>query len=293
MLRAAVSVAVLSLGVAGAQDPASSLVTSFEVVSVKPSPTADGRPRFAGRRGGPGTSDPGRWVAENMTLASLVAAAYHLRRYEYSGPAWTEEARFDITAKVPQGATREQIPLMLASLLAQRFHLRFHFDDRTVEGYALVVGKNGPKLDPSVEEPQVEVPKMSGPPVVGKDGYPELPPGRFSTSAMLPNGRMRARQHNYTMSQFATFLTNETGRPVTDATGLEGKYDITLKWTIAALRPQSQESPSSALPADPEVDSGPTVFEAVQQQLGLKLDAKRIAIRVLVIDSVDRTPSEN
>ena len=283
---------------------------AFEVASVKASPPPEGRGVFVRSDGGPGTKDPGRWTAQNFSLSNLVTYAYNLKRYEYSGPSWMDTERFDIVAKVPEGATKDQFRLMLQNLLAERFKLKIHREKKDSQVYDLVVAKNGPKLTESVNDPQGEGAGPGpgagrgagfgpGPPKIDKDGFPELPPGRESMTIMM-NGRARTRQHNYTMESLANMLAGQIAKPVTEATGLKGKYDFTLTWATGgggrAIPPPGggaagggPESPIASM-AD---DSGPTIFTAIQEQLGLKLEQKKGTIELVVVDHAEKTPTEN
>jgi uncharacterized protein (TIGR03435 family) len=278
---------------------------AFEVASIKPSPPPDGRGMRVGGTGGPGSKDPGRWTVQNMSLSNLVTMAYNLKRYEYSGPSWLDAERFDITAKVPEGATREQFRQMIQNMLRERFGLQVHREKKELQGYDLVVAKNGPKLSESVPEPPqpegtgrgtASMPGPPGPPRLDKDGFPELPPGRGSMMIMM-NGRARSRQHESTSEQIANMLANQLSKPVTDATGLKGKYDFTLTWStgngMRAVPPPPGGGPESPLANMPDTDSGPTIFGAVQEQLGLKLESKKVTIELVVVDHIEKIPTEN
>ena len=292
MLRATISVCLFPASVAvNAQTQQQVSTAAFDVVSIKPSPEATNPTASSRRKGGPGTPDPGRWTAENTSLSGLISFAYHLRRYEYLGPDWLERAKFDISAKVPNGATRDQLPAMVSTLLADRFHLTFHYESKEIEGYRLIVTKNGPTLKPAVEG--LDTPVSAGPTRIDSDGYPELPSGTSSFSATLPDGHSTTRMHRCTMSQFATFLTNEVhGKPVADSTQIPGEFDITLRWNTLSIS-ASPPSPGGGDAAASDVDSGTTIFAAIQRQLGLRLEPQKIPVRVLVVDRADKMPTEN
>jgi len=120
---------------------------SFEVASIKPHvrPPGNGL-RRVGSRGGPGSGDPTRYSIENMTPANLVTMAYDIAFYQLSAPDWMERDRFDIAARVPEGSTKEQLPLMLQRLLGERFGLKVHFEKREMPAYELVVAKRGSEV---------------------------------------------------------------------------------------------------------------------------------------------------
>ena len=127
----------------------------FEVASIKPSPEPSGGGRMMrmGGRGGPGSKDPTRYTAQNMTMMDLLIQAYKVKRYQISGPEWLASAHFDINAKIPEGATKEEFGPMLQNLLAERFGLVVHHETRQMPVYDLVVfAKTGSKLKEHVEE---------------------------------------------------------------------------------------------------------------------------------------------
>ncbi len=289
--------------------------TVFEVASVKPgaAPTpqvsADGRATAmrSGCMGGPGTQDPGRYTCQNATLSSIVASAYELKRYQYSFPSWMNAAYFDITAKVPAGTTKEQFRLMKQNLLAERFKLAAHFEQKETQVYELVVGKDGAKLQES--QPEAESAKDAPPTELSKlkrdsEGIPILPrrPGSVSMLMMSggPSGSlMRMQASDQTMEQLASLLSNQVGKPVTDATGIKGKYDITITCSPDSMGslpvppPPGAAAPGETPPSAMPADTRPTIFAAIQQQLGLKLEPKKGAVDFLVIDHVEKTPVEN
>jgi uncharacterized protein (TIGR03435 family) len=255
---------------------------TFEVASIKPSPP-DAINR--GMSGGPGTKDPGLFTCVNVDLASLVINAYDIRWVQFSGPAWMRSARFNITAKIPEGATKAQFRLMQQNLLVERFKLTLHHEQKEVATYSLVVARNGFKLKESTADPPPVDPSEykppSGPPKKDKDGFPVIPPDdpRPMMSA-IDGPRWVQRFTRRTMEQLARYVETLVDRPVEDATGLKGKYDFTLKWINNRGRPPSD-------------DTGPNIFEALEAQLGLKLESKKAAIDILVVDHIEKTPTEN
>src|ERR1700678_3958510 len=153
----------------------------FEAVSVKPSPEpALGQGGLATScTGGPGTGEPGIYQCTRVVLASLIINSYGIAPYQLSGPDWITAQEFEITARGPEGATRDDIKLMLQSMLADRFKLAVHHETREMPMYDLVVAKGGPRLRPPMEEsPQGSLPPDPGSqPNRSGDGYPALPPG--------------------------------------------------------------------------------------------------------------------
>jgi uncharacterized protein (TIGR03435 family) len=248
-----------------------------------------------GVTGGPGSKDPVRWSCENLSLSNLVEEAYDLHAFQLVAPDWMQQARFHIEAKLPVNATKEQFREMLRSLLAERFGLKVHADKKEMSGYELVLAKGGPKFKeaapPKPEDPDDSAARRreSGPPPRAERGFPVLPPGTSGMAIM--RGFARAQWLNMTTEELARNLSYQSRRPVTDVTGLIGKYDFSLYWKAGALdtAPRLDSEPASAAP-DP---SGPSLFSALQEQLGLKLDSKQVTLNVIVVDHAEKTPTQN
>jgi bla regulator protein blaR1 len=254
---------------------------SFDVASVKPSPPpTGGRSANYKMSGGPGTKDPSRFACENFDLASLIEMAYDVPDFLLSVPTWTRDRRFDIVAKLPEGTTKEQFRLMQQKLLIERFKLAVHRAKKEMPVFELVVAKGGPKLkDPSAAEPTQESQEPVIPSPLKKDanGFPVLPPGQ--TAYAIAGGHGRIRGSGETMEHFASTLAGQLREPVIDATGLRGKYDFTLSWLLVDLPPDG--------------DTAPTLTNALPTQLGLMLKRTRGQVNTLVVDHVERTPTEN
>ncbi len=210
--------------------------------------------------------------------------AYGLQRYQLSAPDWLGDDRFDIVAKVPEGATKEQFATMLRDLLTSRFKLATHHEEKEIQAYELVVSKNGPKLEESVDDSQSApgTHEATSRATLGPDGFPVLPAGRSSAMVMM-KGRARMRMAKTSMEQLAARLSSQVSCPVTDATGLKGKYDFTLSWVSQILQAQDGDADSP----------GPDIFGALQQQIGLKLESKKAPVDVLVVDRIEKLPTEN
>jgi uncharacterized protein (TIGR03435 family) len=264
---------LLTILTAVAQTPDSSV--QFEVASIKPSAPPTGRGMRVWSRGGPGTDDPTTYACENYTLLGLIWEAFDIQSYQLSGPDWLISARFNVSAKVPPGTTKEQFRLMRQNLLADRFKLTYHRSQKEMTVFNLVVGKNGPKFKEFVDGPEPQ--DDDGPPKKDANGFPLLPRGKGSSMAIMGN---RAALHNGggTMTELAASLANQLRQPVTDATGLNGKYEIAMTW----------------VPGDIAADNpGPSIFQALQDQLGLKLESKKGMIDIVVVDHIEKTPTEN
>jgi uncharacterized protein (TIGR03435 family) len=262
---------------------------AFEAVSIKPSPPP-GRSMMQGTRGGPGTRDPGLFTTENFSVSNLLQMAYSVDWYRISGPEWMKDARFNIAARVPAGATQQQLRLMLQTMLVERFGLKVHHESKEAPGYALVAAKNGPRFTPSSKATTAaddgqslpDTPPAIGPPTLDKDGFPIIPAGSRVSARGGPDGRRTQKFDNESMEEFAHTLSENVGRPVKDATGLKGEYDFTLRWVADQAGREADD-----------VAPRPTIFEALQQQLGLKLEPAKTQIDVLVIDHIEKTPTEN
>jgi uncharacterized protein (TIGR03435 family) len=251
--------------------------TQFEVASIKPSRPVSG-PIRVGSRGGPGTSDPSLFTCENCGMAMLLRQAFDLRDYQLAEQVWMRSERFNVSAKIPEGATREQFRLMMQDLLTERLKLKFHYEKKEMQVYELVALKSGPKLKESAG------PSDSAQPAgftVDADGFPILPLSRELAYIKTADGHSAMREAEMTMDELAVLFSQQLGRPVTDATGLKGKYDFALKWI---------EQTAGAPATD---DSGPNMLRAVQEQLGLKLESRKGLVDVLVVDHVEKIPTEN
>jgi|SRR5579863_535314 len=263
------AVAVLIVTASGifAQPPAARpAFDSFEVATIKPAPP-DSRGRVVRMQ------SAHQLFAKNFTLKELVGYAYSLTPRAISGgPAWIESDRYDILAGTPGEVrpTQDEQMQMMRKLLADRFSLGFHREPKEFPIYALTVAKNGSKLKESSGPPDA-LPELVN--VV----YPEEPAG---VRIVLP-------ARNATMGQFAAMMNRAVlDRPVVDQTGLSGKYDFDLEWTPDETQFGGQ------LPQGTPEHPKPDLFAAVQQQLGLRLEATKGPIEALVIDKVER-PSEN
>ena len=285
---------VLYCAAAPAQTPAR---PEFEVASIKPSaesagtgasPTSPARSRKLQKatRKGPSPEDPERYTANRVTLLSLLMTAYQLAPYQISGPAWLDSSRFDVNAKIPEGATKAQFGPMLQNLLADRFKLVTHRETKQMTVYDLVVAKGGPRIRDHVELPPGPPP---APAKLEMDAYglPASPMfGAGKTSTVMTPDRARLWAYAETMPQLAEMLSGQLAKPVTDSTELKAKYDFVLSWA-----PDSAPRPSGDAASDPA--ALPTLLAAVQEQLGLKLEPKKGPVAILVIDHIDKLPTEN
>ncbi len=256
--------------------------STFDVASIKPAVLISTRCGYR-MEGGPGTADPGRLAFHNISLAALVRFAYFGQIHAcdssvLSAPAWLDSEGFEIAAKIPAGTSPSQVRLMLQNLLTERFKLATHREPKVVSAYALTVAKSGPKFKVSVDAPATSAANEKSKPSTDKDGFPvPAPPGSW---IITRNGHTRMQQRKIDLGTLARQLQNQLDRPVTDATGLQGTYDFTLSWTADSS-------------VTPDSDAPPDIFMALQQQLGLKLEASKITIETIVVDHAEKTPIEN
>ena len=256
---------------------------TFEVASVKPSPPPEGGPLGFFRvsaDGGPGTNDPTRIDYRNMSMGNLVVRAYGIKHFQLSGPDWINSEMYDIVAKVPPGATKEQFSLMLQNLLVERFKLQIHRETKDLPMYYLGVAKTG-KLKPHAEAPppaDADKPPADAPRPIktDQDGYPVLRPG---TTMAAMNGKARLQVDDKDLAWLVAQLSAQLGAPVHDDTGLKGQYDFALYW--------------STRPPAADADTGPDLFAAVTEQIGLKLEKKKGPVEILVIDHAEKVPTAN
>ncbi len=218
---------------------------SFEVASVKPA-----RPDAAGMlRGGPGTADPEAFTIESFALKDLITYfSFHLRAFQVSGPAWIENTRYDIAAKVAPGATKEQRDLMMQNLLVERFRLKFHYEEKTHAAYDLVVDKRGFKLKPPTRETDVGEVNRQNAAMTGQ---------KAMISMYAVDGGRGFYAIAATVNEFRGVLESQLdGVPVLDKTGIRGTYNFRIQY----------------VPGNGATDSSlPSLFTAVEECCGLKL----------------------
>jgi len=287
-----VTTAAFLCSVALAQQPGS---PTFEVASIKPAAPQEMGKMMTGMRGGPGTADPTQVTFTNASLTLLLSQAYNVQNYQVTGPAWLESTRFDIVAKIPAGATKEDFRVMLQNLLAERFKMTVHKESKEAPIYALVVMKGGPKLKESPKDDAAAANTPPAPPQMGKDGRPQMGRGGRGMMVMMgPKGLHMQAAHS-TMDQLCGMLSNQLGRPVTDMTGLKGEYEYTLDFSpegLPGLRGMPPMPPPGGGADGGPGEGGVTLFTAIQD-LGLKLEARKGPVDQIVIDSAEKAPTEN
>lgn len=238
---------------------------SFEVASVKQSQSAEPAQL---------TSNPGTWTCTNCRLFDLFGYAFKVFEYQIAAPEWTKNLRFDVVAKLPPGvkpapfstrAEDDEFALMIRSLLEERFEMKSHQESRKMPVYELRVAEGGHRMQ-EVDAPGP--PSPAGPPV-DQDGFPNIP-GGDGMKLLGDRGRIQFRAQS--MVHVAHFISTQVDRPVLDATGLKGRYALTLSWYRT---------------------EGPTIFAAIQKQLGLKLEATNGAVEMVIVDRISKIATGN
>ena len=268
----------------------------FEVASIRPAAPVTGAPQV-----NIGIHVDGAMVGcTAFSLKDYIQVAYQVKYYQISGPEWIAGQRFDITAKLPEGATRSQVPAMLQKLLADRFEMKMHRETRDFPVYALVVMKTGSKM----KESPLDAEEENGPggksavnvAAQGGRGGVNLSFGRGSYFSFADN---KIEGRKLAMVSFVDTLGRFVDRPIVDATGLEGNYDFTLTFTPEDFRAmQIRAAIAAGLVLPPEAlralegVSDESLFSTIQT-VGLKLESRKAPLEVLVVDSVRRTPTEN
>jgi uncharacterized protein (TIGR03435 family) len=311
---------ILAASVALAQTPATQTTsaTSFEVASIKPAGQINPARIAAGAMRIGMTIDAARVDIGFFSIADLIRTAYRVKTYQVSGPPWLTGDRFNIQAKIPDGVSKDLVPEMLQSLLAERFKLVIHRESKEMAVYALVAGKNRAKLkdaEPESETPaaapkdavtigqgsnQIQVSRNPG----GGRGIVMTGGGRGGTMRMVPgeNGGMRMEASKMAMPAFAEMLSRFVDRPVVDMTELKGDYQVGLDIPMEEIRNVARLAGIAAIPAaiDPGVPikapadgSEPTSIFTSVQQLGLKLEPRKSPAEIIVVDHVEKAPTEN
>lgn len=256
---------------------------AFEVASIKPAQPESGGKMRVGMN-----SDAGMLRYINVSLKDCIRVAYRVKDFQVEGPDWLNSTRFDIVAKLPAGASKDEIPDMLQELLAERFKLAVHRDTKEHAIYALIVGKNGPKLK-AAETPVPDKPVRSD--NLEKGGAP--PPGAMMMR-FDPSG-MHLRAPAATLGNLADMLSRFSERPVVDMTGIQGHYDFDLSFapeTMRGLPPPPPGGGERPAPDGAGAEPAPSIFEAVQRY-GLKLEPRKGPLEIITVDHIERTPTEN
>lgn len=231
---------------------------TFDVATVRPNRTGKGGSNLV--------ATPGMLTIRNLPLRTIIAAAYAMAEYQISGPPWLAQERFDIVAKTDASVTDEDEMLpLLRPLLAERFQLAMHRDTKQLPAYVLTAGTNGPKIE------------------AADAGGTGLPFKKANKS-----GGARIHSEHLTMPQFAEILSRRLGYPVLDMTGLAGAYRVTLEWAAE----NKATKPGKTGKVEPATDR-PSIFTALHDQMGLRLQARKAPVEILAIDHIEKIPTEN
>jgi uncharacterized protein (TIGR03435 family) len=271
---------LLALQVAATVSPA------FEVVSVKPSPPPEpnrfGFPVAATIRIVPG----GRFTATQATLRDLIRRAYDVQDNRVTGgPAWMGSDRFDVTAAAEAGLpdTADRMQRMLQSMLIERFRLRAHTETREVPVYHLVLSRRDGTLGPRLRRSTVDCAALRARRGPGGTAPPDGSEPACQPSFNVSGGSMTIGFAGETMSELARRVIPERDRPVIDTTNLAGTFDGELTFA---------PEPLPGFPRLPGSENGVSVYTALQEQLGLRLEAGRGPVEIVVIDSAEK-PTQN
>ena len=270
---------------------ASGPLPSFEVATIKP---ASSQPL-------PSSASPAEVRISNVTVRNLIEQAYGIpwtsaeNERVLGGPAWLDVNRYDIVARIPadlaearqklsRDQQEQQVSLMLRSLLAERFHLKLHFDTKVLTVYALVVDRPNPHLVKSTSQPKSNESTAQQSPLAIQ--LPSKPEDLRHGILVLYNGQsaqMTARQASLDdLARWFAGYSEVGGRPVVNQTGLRGLYDFTLRWTRQSLAATPQPGSSDATDSD-----APPLFTALPDQLGLRLKPTKAPVEVILIDHTD------
>ncbi len=265
----------------------------FEVASIRPS-----GPLTPGQLGIGLHIDGAQVRCTYLSLNDYFGIAYKVKNYQVSGPDWITSDRFDINAKLPDGAGRDQVPEMLKTLLETRFQIKSHRDTKQFPVYALLVGKDGLKIKPLPEDadgagaPRADVEVKAA----GSRNGVTVDLGKGSSFSI---GANKVEAKRLTMVALADMLARFEDRPVVDMTGVKGVYDLSLEVTPEDFRAMTIRSAIAAgVQLPPEAirlldGASDGSLQTALQTLGLKLEARKAPIEVLVIDHAEKVPTDN
>jgi uncharacterized protein (TIGR03435 family) len=266
MMTASATLSAQAITAPVASPQAAAPLPAYDVVSIKPNNSGSGGQDI--------DSSNGDYAATNVSIKTLLENAYDIKENLISGISGPiSSARFDVHAKIVEPditalhkLTIKQRRSMLLPFLQERFHLKAHIEMKTLSVFELTVTKDGPKFKPSVDSAH-----------------------GGGTSIQNDNNKAKLTAHAVSMVSFASTLTNWAHRTVIDKTGLTGLYDLALQWSQQDLPGQDFTNRSNS---SPPPDSGPSIFTALQEQLGLKLKPAKGPVETLVVDHVEM-PSAN
>jgi uncharacterized protein (TIGR03435 family) len=305
----------------GAAKPAA---MTFEVATIKPAPPLTPDLIASGKLHAGMSVDGARVDIGFFALGDLIRTAYKLKSYQLTGPDFLTGQRFDILAKMPEGATKEQVPEMLQALLADRFKLTSHRDTKEHSVYALVIAKSGLKMKEAGADADAPPPaddgKKGGLTVGAGSNQVRVTPapdgkgatvsggGNNGTGPMKmsvgPNGTMHMEFKKMPMEGLVEMVSRFVDRPVVDMTELKGSYEVALDLSLEDMKAMAAKDgvavgpvggpggPSTSAPADAASEPTSSIFTALTA-MGLKLESRKAPIEIMVIDHVEKAPTEN
>jgi uncharacterized protein (TIGR03435 family) len=290
-MRARLFGAMAVVCTAWAQTPA------FEVASMKVSEPITPELVRSGRLQMGVTIDSHYVRIGKLSLMELVGLAYQVKPHQLSGQPWMNMERYDIQAKLPEGGARRDVPAMLQTLLAQRLGLRVRREAREMRVYALVTAKGGPRLQESAEPPAPSPPtgQIRGGLSVNSSGQlSSVAPGGNSQVTPGPNGNLHVESKQITMARFADFINRYCELPVVDMTGLSGYYDLEIDVSSEEAR-NAGRARGAVVPSPAEGASDPSgaLLPVSLQKLGLRLEARKAPVEVIVVEHAEKVPTEN
>ena len=260
MLRTIGSVSLFLFNACMAFGQTAAAPPAFEVASVKVNTAGTNGGMGRGGMGGHGfdtiTPSPSGVSVIDVRLKSVIQWAYHVQPVQVSGPGWLDVDRYDIVAKAAGAVSEEQLRLMMQTLLADRFKLALHHESKEMQAYVVTVAKSGLKMKESTSEGDMDI-------------QPSAPAGAAFQRA--------------TVSKLAELLSGPLQSPVIDETGLTGRYDFKLDLS-GFLDPSTPMGINDVIPI---------LIQAAQQQLGIKVDQKKVVVEMLMVDHAEKIPVEN
>lgn len=318
--RAAIVLAV-ALGAALAQTPPPKL-PSFEVATIRAAPSIQELiPLIQSGKAKLGMMvDEGRVDMGFTSPADMLRIGFRVKQYQVIGPDWMMQQRFEIQATIPAGVSKDQVPEMIQSLLVDRFKLAYHHEKRDLPVYALIVGKGGLKLEAASSTPDAPLPDTAGGMTVGTEKGPMkivqdgkggavMQGGQFGGTVRYSVGAagMHLEITKATIGELVDLLTTLVDKPVIDMTGLTGAYQVSMDLPIEDLivlaqkqaaqlglqLPAAAPQAPGANPADlASTPGGAAIFQSVEK-MGLKLDARKAPVDAIIVDHLEKTPTEN
>jgi uncharacterized protein (TIGR03435 family) len=299
----------LCLSAAVAQTPPSKL--EFEVASIRPAEALD-KMVASGKMHVGMQVDGARVDIGAMAIPDLIQIAYKVKRHQLqnAGADGLTAQRFDILAKLPEGANKDQVPDMLQALLEDRFKLKIHREKKEMPVYSLVIAKGGPKLKEAPPDADTPPPDDPGATKIGNSGVQFKANGSGGvvmggpmgkTKVEMRDGAMHFEMEKMPIAALTEFLARFLDRPVVDMTELKGNYQIALEISMEELKNVAR-SMGAAVPGGPAGEAGKAPLEASDpsgslftavQQLGLKLEPRKAPVEIIVVDHVEKMPTEN